>query len=59
MKKFRVVVTETQSYEVYVEADNKDEAEEIALEEYGSIGDIFSTFSDVELVQEMQMKQVL
>ena len=52
MKKFRVVVTETQSYEVYVEADNKDEAEEIALEEYGSIGDIFSTFSDVELVQE-------
>lgn len=53
MKKFRVVVTETQSYEVYVEADNKDKAEEIALEEYGSIGDIFSTFSDVELVQEV------
>lgn len=53
MKKFRVVVTETQSYEMYVEADDKDEAKEIALEEYGSIGDIFSTFSEVELVQDM------
>ena len=33
MAKFRVVVTETQYYEVYVEADTKDEAEDIDGEE--------------------------
>ncbi len=51
--KYRVVVTETQSYEVYVEADNQDEAEEIALEEYGCSGDIFSTFVDVTYIEEV------
>ncbi len=30
--RYRVVVEETQLYEVYVEADNQEEAEEIALE---------------------------
>lgn len=52
MKKFRVVVTETQSYEVYVEAENKDEAEEIAEETYGYNGDIFHTDVNVLFVEE-------
>jgi hypothetical protein len=50
--KYRVVVAETQYYEVYVEADDKDEAEEIALEEYGYNGDIFSTLTDVTYMEE-------
>ena len=50
--KYRVVVTETQSYEVYVEADTKEEAEEIALDDYGCCGDIFYTGADVVLVEE-------
>ena len=50
--KYRVVVTGTQSYELYVEANDIDEAEEIAAEEYGCIGDIFSTEVDVMLVEE-------
>ena len=45
--KYRVIVTETQSYELYVEADTQYEAEEIALEEYGCNGTIFSTYADV------------
>ena len=49
--KYRAIVTETQSYEVYVEADDIDEAEDIAYEEYGCIGDIFSTEVDVVLVE--------
>lgn len=52
MKKFRVIVTETQSYEVYVEAENKDEAEEIALDNYGCDGDIFSTYANVTHMEE-------
>ena len=52
--KYRVVVTETQNYEVYVEADDPDEANEIAAEEYGCIGDIFSTITDVTLVEEVK-----
>ncbi len=52
MKKYRVVVTETQSYDVLVEAENKEEAEEIAEETYGCDGDIFSTIVDVVLVEE-------
>lgn len=52
--KYRVIVTETQSYEVYVEADTQDEAEEIALEEYGYEGDIFSTCADVVLIEEQK-----
>jgi hypothetical protein len=50
--RYRVVVTETQLYEVYVEADNREEAEEIALEEYGCEGDIFSTYADVTHIEE-------
>jgi hypothetical protein len=52
MAKYRVVVVESQSYEVYVEADTKEEAEEIAGEDYGCCGDIFSTNVDVVLVEE-------
>jgi hypothetical protein len=52
MKKYRVVVVESQSYEVYVEADTKEEAEEIAEENYGYDGDIFSTFVNVVCVEE-------
>ena len=50
--KYRVVVTETQSYELYVEANDPDEAEEIACEDYGCIGDIFSTDVEVVLIEE-------
>ena len=50
--KYRVILTETQSYEVYVEADDPDEAEEIATEDYGCIGDIFSTDVEVFSVEE-------
>lgn len=50
--KYRAIVTETQYYEVYVEAEDIDEAEEIATEEYGCTGDIFSTLVDVTLVEE-------
>ena len=50
--KYKVIVSETQYYELYVEADDKDEAEDIALEEYGCIGDIYSTLTNVEFVEE-------
>ena len=49
--RYRVVVTETQSYEVYVEADTQEEAEEIALDDYGCYGDIFHTGVNVVLVE--------
>ena len=52
MKKYRVVVAETQYYEVYVEADTKEEAEEIAEDTYGCDGDIFSTDVNVTLIEE-------
>jgi hypothetical protein len=52
MKKYRVVVVESQSYELYVEADTKEEAEEIAEENYGCDGDIFSTNIEVVFVEE-------
>ena len=52
--KYRIIVTETQNYEVYVEADDIDEANEIAAEEYGCIGDIFSTFTEVVLIEEVK-----
>ena len=50
--RYRVIVTETQCYEVWVNADNEDEAEEIAIEEYGCEGDIFSTYVDVTHIEE-------
>ena len=50
--KYRVVVTETQSYEVYVEADTEEEAEEIAEDTYGCDGDVFHTDVNVILIEE-------
>lgn len=47
MKTFKVIVTETQSYEVYVEAETQAEAGDIACEIYGEDGDIVHT--DVEI----------
>lgn len=47
MKKYRVVVAETQSYEVYVEAESEEKAEEIALNNYGELGEIFQTDAEV------------
>ena len=52
MKKFRVVIAETQYYEVYVEANTEEEAEDIAIDTYGEEGDIFSTELDATLVEE-------
>jgi hypothetical protein len=52
MVKYRAIVTETQSYEVYVEANTKEEAEEIAEDTYGCVGDIFSSIVEVIQVEE-------
>lgn len=52
MAKYRVVVAETQSYEVYVDAENKDKAEEIAFYGYGEIGEIFKTDAEVIEIKE-------
>ena len=52
MAKFRVVLTETQYYEVYVEAETQEEAEDIAYDVYGEDGDIFSTNLNVVHVEE-------
>lgn len=52
MKRYRVVVTETQSYEVFVEANSEEEAEELALENYGCDGEIFSTDTEAIDVEE-------
>lgn len=42
MAKFRVIVVETQYYEVYVEADTEDKANDIACDSYRVEGVIFS-----------------
>lgn len=52
MAKFRVVVAETQSYEVYVDAESKEEAEEIAFYNYGELGEIFHTDAQVIDIEE-------
>ncbi len=52
MKKYRVIVTETQSYEVFVKAKNEKVAEAIALEHYGSEGVVFNTTTNVVGVEE-------
>ena len=50
MAKYRVVIAETQYYEVYVEANTQDEAEDLATDTYGEDGDIFLTELDTKLV---------
>ena len=52
MAKYRVVVAETQSYEVYVEAESKEKAEEIAFYNYGEIGEVFHTDAEVIDIEE-------
>jgi hypothetical protein len=55
MAKFRVVLKEIQTYEVYVEATTPSEAEDIACDIYGEDGDICDTeieLADIEEVNE-------
>ena len=52
MAKYRVVIAETQYYEVYVEADTQDEAEDIAYGVYGEDGDVFSTNLNIAHIEE-------
>ena len=54
MAKFRVVIAEIQYYEVYVEADTEDEAEDIATDTYGEDGDIFLTELNTKLIEEVE-----
>jgi hypothetical protein len=51
-KIYRVVVEEIQSYEVYVEADNEEEAADIAQDTYGHDGVVFSTGVSIVLIEE-------
>ena len=53
MKKFRVVIAETQYYEVYVEANTEEVAEDLATDTYGEDGDIFLTELDAKLIEEV------
>jgi hypothetical protein len=53
MKKFRVVIAETQYYEVYVEANTEEKAEDLATDTYGEDGDIFLTELDAKLIEEV------
>jgi hypothetical protein len=48
MAKYRILVSETQTYEVYVEAKTQDEAIESAMKNYGHDGEVFHT--EVELI---------
>ena len=50
--RFRVVVTETQSYEMYVDAESQEKAEEFALDNYGELGEIFQTDTEVIDIEE-------
>ena len=51
-KCFRIVVTETQSYEMYVDAESEEKAEEFALDNYGELGEIFHTNAQVINIEE-------
>lgn len=52
MATYKVIIEETQSYEVYVEAENEEKAEEIAEETYGCDGEIVHTSVEVVDVEE-------
>lgn len=52
MAKFRVVLKEIQTYEVYVEAETPSEAEDIACDIYGEDGDICSTEIEIADIEE-------
>lgn len=51
MAKYRVVVAVTEYYETYVNAEDEEEAEDIALENYYD-GELFNTLSSVVSVEE-------
>ena len=53
MAKYRVVMMEKIFYEVYVEADNEDEAEEKANESFGEDGAVVSdSYAEVIDIEE-------
>lgn len=52
MAKYRVVLKEIQTYEVYVEAETPSEAEDIACDIYGEDGDIFNTDIEIADIEE-------
>lgn len=52
MARYRVVVEEIQTYEVYVEAPNDIEAERIALSTYGCDGEVTDTDINAVLTEE-------
>lgn len=54
MAKYKVVIAEIQYYEVYVEADTQEEAEDIATDIYGEDGDIFLTELNTKLIEEAE-----
>jgi hypothetical protein len=51
MKKYKAIVTVTEYYEVYVDARDEEEAEDIALENYCD-GELFNTLSDISSIEE-------
>lgn len=52
MNRYRVVVAETHSYEVYVEAESQEKAEEIAFTRYGYDGEIIGVDANVIDIEE-------
>lgn len=52
MAKYRFVIAETEFYELYVDAENYDKALDIALENYGSEGEIIHTDAELISVEE-------
>ena len=50
--RFRVVIAETQSYEMYVDAESEEKAKEFALDNYGELGEIFHTDAEVINIEE-------
>ena len=54
MAKYKVAVNETQTYEVFVEANTQEEAEELALECYGCDGEIGCTLTEILETEEVK-----
>ena len=53
-QKFRVIITESQNYEIFVEAEDEDSAKEIAEENYGCDGTVTSTFVEVACINKLE-----
>lgn len=54
MARYKVAVNEIETYEVFVEADTPEEAEELALECYGCDGEIGCTLTEILEVEEIK-----